>query len=913
MTNLGAPAQPRREAGLFPWAKFTKDQRAATRRANQILGFLASRLWEPRRDATKPLDLFLPDVAPSRYNHVVLLDGGRGSGKTVVLLRLLHYWRQLLLRETPGIPVSDFSHPITSLGRHVLGTTQPSSVTMAPEPGFPSEIELPRDHWAGDGPWSIVPVGLVDLQPLPESTNLTMFIASQFQSVVRSLELARGDETKRTRDEPSPWSPVARSELRSRVAWSVFRNAAAGGTEHLQRRSGHLDAETYAVELEQSELSRQLGATFGAFIEALTLDFRDSRLLPEFGATPFFVVAIDDADMNPYRSTELLEILRVLSHDRVGYLLTGHSDLFILMLREALAGGLRSPLRRLSLEERDVRVINDFTRLQVLAHQVYDKIIPTAHRCALAPLPGRVRHELLMDFLEKIKGEAEPLPSERASAPQGAPPLQAVPRSLSRYVENVGYAKGALPETLRGIEDLKELIEQLVSREAGGQASRSLAIIVRELWRDQLNSSTLPPQERSELQEAVRIESPDDESGTDALSDAASPAGKFMVTASHIYADVLPRTIEAGRLGDAAAGRRSGSTSGSRSVRGSAKAPSPAHSREGSESSFTVREIAGYEFRFVDNALQTRGYLSQGLSSALMLATDVAADYPMGSFLATGLTPAEFNNPFVGVVHYSRMYGERIEFSWPLPAWDSFLDFHRFSDGWLEVVKQVQDVSRQSGSPSLLDLLAMPFLAVVAGVAHARNGNHYLNDFRAHNWTGDWREPPWNLLTPVLSAFQTGGDRFRRDYDNRAWASTRAALLCAPESGLSTRRANDVWTTICGSGPLDSARIQALHAARLTRATFARVASGKQEGADISVLVPTGSAGMTVDWVARTILDEIDSAADPDNAWVAQFRDQGMTYLVGSPQPASLLHATQMAQAAQAIQAAQAPQAPQAR
>ena len=875
MTTAGIPAQPRREAGLFPWAKFTRDQQAATRRANQILGFLASRQWVPRDEVTRPIDLFLPDVAPSRYNHVVLLDGGRGSGKTVVLLRLLHYWRQLLLKEAPSTPVSDFSELEASTSRASRSRTLRPAGLTTPEPDFAGQIELPRDHWAHSDPWSIVPVGLVDLQPLPESTNLTMFIASQFQSVVRALELARGDESKRTRDDPSPWSPTARTELASRVAWSVFRNAAAIGTEHLQRRSGHLDAETYAVELEQSELSRQLGSTFGAFVDALTVDFKESRLLPERGATPFFVVAIDDADMNPYRSTELLEILRVLSHDRVGYLLTGHSDLFILMLSESLAGGLRSPLRRLALEERDVRVINDFSRLQVLAHQVYDKIIPTAHRCALAPLPGRVRYELLEESLKRIKGDAEPLPSERRGPTPGTIP-GFVERSLTEYLRTVGYSKGALPETLRGIEDLKELIEQLEPPGAPSHGTRSLTIIVRELWRDRLNASALAPQERSDLQDAVRIESPDDESGSDSIPDAATPAGKFVVTSARIIREVLSRTIDAGRLGERAVTITGNRPSGAGYGRGHVGVLlATGFARAESETSYAVREISGYEFRCIDDALHPRGYLSPGLSAALMLATDIAADYPSGSFLASGLTPNEFDNPFVGVANYSKAHGERIEFAWPLPNWDSFLDFHHFSEAWVEVVKEVRDTRRgQQSTVPLLDVLAFPFLAIVAGVAYARDGTHFLREFESQNWARSWLEPAWHLLTPVLSALRTGADRFRRDYDNRFWASTRVALLCAPESGLSDRRANDVWDAIFGNDQPDRTRLQPLYAARLTRATRARIESGKQEGEHIAALTPTGQ---TVDEIARKLLDDIDTGA-PDNPWVRRFNEHGMWY-----------------------------------
>ncbi|MFX8805482.1 hypothetical protein ABTM67_20120, partial [Acinetobacter baumannii] len=72
----------------------------------------------------------------------------------------------------------------------------------------------------------------------------------------------------------------------------------------------------------------ELTRHFRRFVNGLTDDYARA-----FGQRPLFVIPIDDADMNPRRAVELVELLRNLWHPRVAFVLTGHSQLFLACLR----------------------------------------------------------------------------------------------------------------------------------------------------------------------------------------------------------------------------------------------------------------------------------------------------------------------------------------------------------------------------------------------------------------------------------------------------------------------------------------------------------------------------------------------------------------------------------------------------
>jgi hypothetical protein len=276
---------------------------------------------------------------------------------------------------------------------------------------------------------SIIPVGLLDLHPLPPSTNLLFHIIGRFERVVEWLE---GDSRAERRS--AAWQfQGAEGELKSRTRWqSLLRAVAAGWDGNAKARWSRLDLEAYTLELEETERQRlNLVDTFAGFIDALASDFQSWRLgggrpgqvvrderdpagdvLDRRRAgdhnkekAPLFVLAVDDADMNPERSVELLDTVRMLWHPRVAFILTGDSELFVLGLIEHCLRQLRKPLRK-QLDEGGDAV--DAPAIRQLANDIYDKVIPVGHRCTIPSIPRSARLNCLPDLhetLEKIHAE----------------------------------------------------------------------------------------------------------------------------------------------------------------------------------------------------------------------------------------------------------------------------------------------------------------------------------------------------------------------------------------------------------------------------------------------------------------------------------------------------------------------------
>jgi hypothetical protein len=884
-TSRLPPSWPRPEARLYGWAQLTEEQKRALAQSAAIFQTLAKRTWPSPNDsaARSPLWSFLHQIETERFNQNVLIDGGRGTGKTVVLLHLVNYWSKLLENDGQFEQESDISCIDKRTQAHVDKREAEGNASDAP--GGASEQRGQRRTWV------VVPVGIVDLQPLPRSTNLALFLCSHFERVVTAIEQSHGTTpSDDARARKAPWSAL-RGDLRSRELWTELRDAAALGSDHIAHRSAHLDAETYALELEAAERSRKLNVAFGRFISALVRDFQDSPLRGSMARTPFFVLAIDDADMNLRQSVNLLESLRQLSHDRVGYVLTGHSDLFVVLLRNRIAGALRDPLQRLDLEERDGQVGDDFAVSQQMATQIYDKVVPNAHRCALRPLGLLYRRDQLDSDLHRWHLPVQPLPCDRAEMIAAGRPVQSeVQRSLRTYFHNYDLPLGALPETWRGLQDLREVLVYGGAGHHGPDAGvLDTPRLIRDLWHDRLDGAPLSPNDRQLLRDVVRVEELEEHPASSdiragdpsarSVTDPVARSGKFVVQTTRITRDIYPRRLQGGRLDIEIPNSRYGT-----------RADRPG------EATFTIGELLSYEFRYQNDAGRTVGLLSEGAAAALVLATDVAADLTTGTFLGRALSPGKFDHPLLTVSVYDEFFSQPFEFCWPLPDWDAFVDFHLVSRRWSRIVRGVIGIPNPPKDATLLDALVFPFVATAAEVAFARlgsaralfgtlpPGDESLIDSwlrRFHLATNDLDAPPSTAMllpnrapkaraaradsnTPAGTTPETppvpptffelwqqlgmglqklsNETHVQRDFDTRDWVRTRVPLLAFAESGLSRTMQDAVLHHLVQpvlmpeygiEGSAEEVRITAstnpgIAAARRLRARNARLATGKE-------------------------------------------------------------------------------------
>ncbi len=430
--------QPRPEARPLAWKTLTKDQQHAAKRGCKLLRAIAKRPWK----ATEPptgLGLFLPPIDEERVNHVVLLDGNRGSGKTALLVTILD-----------------------ALSRNLQDDDSHSNANARYRP-LQKALNLRGQV--------IVPVGLVDLQPLPRSTNLLLYIVGRFQRVVEAIEQATGHEGAR-----APWNAVGDDEPKCTKRWRDFlRGAAIGWDGNLSGRRANLDPEAYALEVDQAERQRlDMVTSFRRFVDALVEDW--SKLRPRSkGKPPLFVLSIDDADMNPVRSVELLDLVRALWHPRVAFLLTGDSALFMEALRGHVLGALREPLKGLEGITSDLRRSFDRRMPDRLSREIYDKVIPEEHRLSLPLLNEDARYAFVKEVLDiQVEGAHS---HARVS-------------TIKQLFDNYKQLRAALPGRLRHLLSFQSWLRSMLG--SGRQEGAPEALLLERLWKTASDDPELP-------------------------------------------------------------------------------------------------------------------------------------------------------------------------------------------------------------------------------------------------------------------------------------------------------------------------------------------------------------------------------------------------------------------------------------
>jgi hypothetical protein len=442
-------SQPTEEGSVLRWPKekekdpepgeLDPQEYHAALGTHRVFVKMAERKFEqvPHPSKRPELDHFLPALDAHRSNHTVLIDGPRGSGKTAVMLRLIHDWSELLR------------------GNEI--------------PNAPAEVAGQKEK-----KFEIVPVGLLDLEAVPQTANLATRVAGQFERVVAAME-RRG-----VNDEPprAAWATLESDALKSRQKWQRFVNAAALEWDRsLERRRATIDPEAYAVEVEQAE-SRGMHAreSFREFVDALVKDWESWS--PRRTAVPFFVVPIDDADLNPGRVVELFGLLRTLWHPRVGYLLTGDSGLFVHVLTSQFHSQINAPL--LGEQRADglfraltLRAPNDAA--ERLARDYYQKAVSLENCLRLQALPGSIR----LNFVRKSLRSSEAL------------------SILAKYIEADNVSSLALPGRWRKLKDLRDLIDSRKNIVPGELALR--------FWQDALDDSVLAGNELDEMRKLVEL------------------------------------------------------------------------------------------------------------------------------------------------------------------------------------------------------------------------------------------------------------------------------------------------------------------------------------------------------------------------------------------------------------------------
>jgi hypothetical protein len=697
------PEKPEEEARAYEWHELTPEQQMAGRRVIQLVsGMLLAgdreqgSITESRRN---PIASIFPVIRKNHWNNVILIDGGRGSGKTSLMASLLQYLRASLEQRRGNL-------------------------------------------WDG----RVVPIAFLDLHPLPESAHILLHLVGRLESVVRVLE---GSTSSWTNVDAPPWKNSDKSELSSRQRWRELFEAVVAWNSNLERRAGSLDFDFYAWELGREEARRRgISETFRNFVDALWRDASDSEDFAPWldrgsetsgKGRPFFLIAIDDADLVPNRSVEILDLLRKLWHPNLVFLLTGDSDQFRALLRNYFLGVLLHPLAHInrSGEQQDIGRGDDERRASQLADADLGKLIPVFHRCKINALSYEEKLRRLKEPVDRIRLKSDLV--LLAEAPK--------PKSLYYYFEHETYATDALPSQLRPFRSLKRDLERLADELGGGIEEsatrgrvkrnnyevhhRKIAEFIVQIWKGLLEIEAISDGDRETLGTVV---------GQD-------EHGMLVVDRLPVVCRYGVRLAQEVRLDE----------------------------RPG------WRVAVGRDHRLIVSRPRSRFALPDSIKGLLKLATDLAADIQQYFFLQESPTPTGFDMAPV-VIRWDDIEEFRPfrGFVWPLPDWHDFLSFTMFRKSWN--AGPPDPLLLPESITKILGDLARSFLDITLNVAETRTARPSQSVI------------PLEDLSERVVRLAVTRETSKREQANAAWAYGRAGLLAAPEAGLPKEIANE-WLT----------------------------------------------------------------------------------------------------------------------
>ena len=263
---------------------------------------IEQRLREARSSA---LDRPLPERKRSHYPsvqvrhpRVLLLDGGRGTGKTSLLLTMAHAWAPgdacevQKISEAPG-----YAKRVAAL--------RPSNAAISHDAAAPDFVRV---------------IGrILDFDPLPASMPLIAGIVQAWRPLVDHYDSLGGPQSCHD-DEKS---------LKDR--WhELFRIAAVGWSPIPQ---GQGLVEQVLDREEQVENWHSLDAAWQQFIDHVIECGRCLKKPHKLPGKPIFVIMIDDVDLQVGRISELLPALRLLYHPNVVFMVAADEEHMIDMLK----------------------------------------------------------------------------------------------------------------------------------------------------------------------------------------------------------------------------------------------------------------------------------------------------------------------------------------------------------------------------------------------------------------------------------------------------------------------------------------------------------------------------------------------------------------------------------------------------
>lgn len=325
-----------------------------------------SALEKQKQSKTSPVKA-KPYLAQVQVRHprVLLLDGGRGTGKTSMLLTLAHRWNRDGL---PGFPRHDDD---AEAYRKVIDRLREDKTFNegAHDDRIPEYVSV---------------VGrILDFDPLPPQMPLIAGIIQAWQPLAENFDDISG------RDIDCDDEDAAAPTLMD--LWhQLFRVAAVGHSPVPQHRG-----------LIEQVLDRQEQVKDWQRLEELWQEFVDKviergKCLPQperFKSEPIFVIMIDDCDLQVARIRELLPALRLLYHPNVFFIVAADQHHMTGMLSLSFYGQQNEVAHHQNaIKDHAIELVKTDRWAGELAESSVNKVFPLKNRWKLRRL---ALHELL--------------------------------------------------------------------------------------------------------------------------------------------------------------------------------------------------------------------------------------------------------------------------------------------------------------------------------------------------------------------------------------------------------------------------------------------------------------------------------------------------------------------------------------
>lgn len=305
-------------------------------------------------------------TAQTRYPRVLLLDGGRGTGKTSLLLTLVKRWHSSIINNGDEVKrlAEQYAVRIENL-TGVTGETIKSKLALSGEKPVPDNVRV---------------LAMLDFDPLPPGMPLLAAIVQAWRPLAEAYDRRLLSQDEGYEDE----GPLM-------DAWHrLFQMAAAGwGTvsHHKNLIEQVLDRE------EQVANWQRLGEDWSSFVSEVIKKGRKINGEDKLSEHPVFVIMIDDCDLQVGRIRQLLPALRMLYHPKVFFLVAADRRHMAEMLQLDFYGQQSDLAHHQNAKPDSLRELIDVDRWAVeLADSSVNKVFPLKNRWKLRRL---ALHELL--------------------------------------------------------------------------------------------------------------------------------------------------------------------------------------------------------------------------------------------------------------------------------------------------------------------------------------------------------------------------------------------------------------------------------------------------------------------------------------------------------------------------------------